>query len=200
MNKKIFPLFFIVERVNKGYVLTFKNNDSMEITKEVVLESNINTRIGELLSLETLTKGRIAKFHVEATAADHNSQETKNSIKKATAADHIVSSNDPANFEQMDELFTAKVCFYNNLSQDIKDGSTLVLQDKDDNLNEIFGENAKEVALKHELPLAYKNDIASISFPTTKEGQKSLAQCIQRVKLVAFTHQELLQWYHSNKL
>lgn len=90
--------------------------------------------------------------------------------------------------------------FYNNLSQDIKDGSTLVLQDKDDNLNEIFGENAKEVALKHELPLAYKNDIASISFPTTKEGQKSLAQCIQRVKLVAFTHQELLQWYHSNKL
>ena len=67
-------------------------------------------------------------------------------------------------------------------------------------LNEIFGENAKEVALKHELPLAYKNDIASISFPTTKEGQKSLAQCIQRVKLVAFTHQELLQWYHSNKL
>lgn len=138
MNKKIFPLFFIVERVNKGYVLTFKNNDSMEITKEVVLESNINTRIGELLSLETLTKGRIAKFHVEATAADH-----------------IVSSNDPANFEQMDELFTAKVCFYNNLSQDIKDGSTLVLQDKDDNLNEIFGENAKEVALKHELPLAY---------------------------------------------
>ena len=40
----------------------------MEITKEVVLESNINTRIGELLSLETLTKGRIAKFHVEATA------------------------------------------------------------------------------------------------------------------------------------
>ena len=172
MNKKIFPLFFIVERVNKGYVLTFKNNDSMEITKEVVLESNINTRIG-----------RIAKFHVEATAADH-----------------IVSSNDPANFEQMDELFTAKVCFYNNLSQDIKDGSTLVLQDKDDNLNEIFGENAKEVALKHELPLAYKNDIASISFPTTKEGQKSLAQCIQRVKLVAFTHQELLQWYHSNKL
>lgn len=183
MNKKIFPLFFIVERVNKGYVLTFKNNDSMEITKEVVLESNINTRIGELLSLETLTKGRIAKFHVEATAADH-----------------IVSSNDPANFEQMDELFTAKVCFYNNLSQNIKDGSTLVLQDKDDNLNEIFGENAKEVALKHELPLAYKNDIASISFPTTKEGQKSLAQCIQRVKLVAFTHQELLQWYHSNKL
>ena len=53
MSKKIFPLFFIVERVNKGYVLTFKNNDSMEITKEVVLESNINTRIGELLSLET---------------------------------------------------------------------------------------------------------------------------------------------------
>lgn len=61
-------------------------------------------------------------------------------------------------------------------------------------------EKRKEVALKHELPLAYKNDIASISFPTTKEGQKSLAQCIQRVKLVAFTHQELLQWYHSNKL
>lgn len=32
MNKKIFPLFFIVERVNKGYVLTFKNKAGIPLS------------------------------------------------------------------------------------------------------------------------------------------------------------------------
>ena len=66
-----FPLFFTLERVENGYILTAKENTGSlsqepKFRKEVVAEDKISSRVGQLLNLEAMTKERPLLFHIEA--------------------------------------------------------------------------------------------------------------------------------------
>ena len=61
----IYPLFFTLEHVNNGYILTARQVtggvSDAGYCKEVVSEDKINARIGQLLHVEALSKERLFK-------------------------------------------------------------------------------------------------------------------------------------------
>lgn len=66
-----FPLFFTLERVENGYILTAKGEaegltQEAQYRKEVVTGEMIDARIEHLLCLDTLKKEHPMVFHVEA--------------------------------------------------------------------------------------------------------------------------------------
>ena len=69
-QNKIFPLFFTLERVDNGYILTAKEETAGlsegGYRKEVVTDDKINSRIGQLLHLDTMVKEHPVVFRVEA--------------------------------------------------------------------------------------------------------------------------------------
>ena len=69
-QNKIFPLFFTLERVDNGYILTVKEETAGlsegGYRKEVVTDDKINSRIGQLLHLDTMVKEHPVVFRVEA--------------------------------------------------------------------------------------------------------------------------------------
>lgn len=86
-TNNIYPLFFTLERVHNGYILTAKEDTGglkeAVYRKEVVMEDKINTRIGQMLHLDTMVKEHPVVFHVEAvgeTPYDIETEYTSNDI------------------------------------------------------------------------------------------------------------------------
>ena len=84
-----FPLFFTLERVENGYILTAKENTGSmsqepKFRKEVVAEDKISSRVGQLLNLEAMTKERPLLFHVEAV--NEGTYKTESDVP----ADHVM--------------------------------------------------------------------------------------------------------------
>ena len=74
-----FPLFFTLERVENGYILTAKENTGSlsqepKFRKEVVAEDKISSRVGQLLNLEAMTKER-PLFGSQACLCTHQVKE-----------------------------------------------------------------------------------------------------------------------------
>ena len=59
-QNNIYPLFFILERVRNGYILTAKEETGglkeAGFRKEVVSEDKINARIGQMLHLDAIDR------------------------------------------------------------------------------------------------------------------------------------------------
>jgi len=68
IQNKIFPLFFTLERVDNGYILTAKEEtgglSEGGYRKEVVTDDKINSRIGQLLHLDTMVKEHPVVFQI----------------------------------------------------------------------------------------------------------------------------------------
>lgn len=125
-TNNIYPLFFTLERVHNGYILTAKEETGglkeTAYRKEVVMEDKINTRIGQMLHLDAMIKEHPVVFHVEAVG------ETTYDI----ATEHT--SND---------ITEAKLAYVHINSKDIKDGSVLALLITDTNIIEVYGMEAE---------------------------------------------------------
>jgi hypothetical protein len=70
-----YPIFFTLEHVENGYILTCKDenvglNEESAYRKEVVTEDNIEKRIGKLLCLGALVKEHPLGFYIEATGVN----------------------------------------------------------------------------------------------------------------------------------
>ena len=182
-QNNIYPLFFILERVRNGYILTAKEETGglkeAEFRKEVVSEDKINARIGQMLHLDAMVKERPVVFHVEAVGG---------------------STYQMANERSSDELTEAKLAYVHINSKDIKDGSILSLLIKDTDSIEVYGFEAERAAKSNNIPLFRVNGVPVLSFPNTKDGKKALATCVGRTLLTEISIQQLTDWYHSHKV
>lgn len=182
-QNNIYPLFFILERVRNGYILTAKEETGglkeAEFRKEVVSEDKINARIGQMLHLDAMVKERSVVFHVEAVGE---------------------STYQMANERSSDELTEAKLAYVHINSKDIKDGSILSLLIKDTDSIEVYGFEAERAAKSNNIPLFRVNGVPVLSFPNTKDGKKALATCVGRTLLTEISIQQLTDWYHSHKV
>lgn len=178
----IYPIFFILERVDNGFILSYKTPNSTEIKKEVVLEERINLRIGELLAPCSLKPGHTSRYFVDNMSMIQNT-----------------TSSDSSNYDISDELFKAKLSLYNFESSKLKEGVVLGIINTDENSIDILGKTAVEFAKANSLTIAKKYGVPLISFANSKEGRMSLSKCATQIKLIEFSKQELLDWYHSPK-
>lgn len=178
-----FPLFFKLERVNNGYILTAKEETGGvkdgAFVKEVVAEDKIASRIGQLLKLDTLVKEHPVMFHVEA------------------AGENTYHLTDAATDSKLAEAKLAYVHFH---SQNLKDGSSLVLKVKDSETLEIYGMIAEKTAKNNNIPLNRMCGIPLLTFPNSKEGQKSVASYVGKISLNEVTHEKILDWYNRHKI
>ena len=135
-QNNIYPLFFILERVRNGYILTAKEETGglkeAEFRKEVVSEDKINARIGQMLHLAAMAKEHPVVFHVEAVGE---------------------STYQMANERSSDELTEAKLAYVHINSKDIKDGSIMSILNKDTDSIVVYGIKTALAAGGHTLPL-----------------------------------------------
>lgn len=182
-TNNIYPLFFTLERVHNGYILTAKEETGglKEATyrKEVVMEDKICTRIGQMLHLDAMVKEHPVVFHIEAvgeTTYDIATEYTSNDITEA------------------------KLAYVHINSKDIKDGSVLALLVTDTNIIEVYGMEAERTAKVNNLPLVRMNGIPLLRFPNTKEGKKALANYFGRTLLTEISCLKLSEWYETHKV
>lgn len=182
-QNNIYPLFFTLERVRNGYILTAKEETGglkeAEYRKEVVSEDKINARIGQMLHLDAMVKECPVVFHVEA-------------VGETT---YQFSSEHPS-----DGLTEAKLAYVHINGKDIKDGSILSLLIKDTDTIEVYGIEAERAAKSNSLPLVRVNGVPILSFPNTKDGKKALASCVGRTLLAEISIRQLTDWYFSHKV
>lgn len=179
----IFPLFFTLEHVTNGYILTAKEDTGgmkkAEYQKEVVIENEIDSRIGRLLRLSALKKNKPIVFHVE-TAAEGTYQ---------------LDGDIPS-----DALAEAKLAYVHFNSRNYSDGSVVALQVKDSDTLEVWGADAEKAAKNNDIPITRVGGIPMLSFSNTKEGRNTLSACFSQIKLNPTSHDELQQWYQSHKV
>jgi len=177
----IYPLFFTLERVNNGYILTAKQEtgglQEPEYHKEVVPDDKINARIGQLLHLEALTKEHPVVFHVEAVG-----EGTYQYVQE-----------DPT-----DGLMEAKLAYFHFSSRCVPAGSVILLHFTDSKMIEVYGTEAERVATANKLPLLRPAGIPLLQFPATKEGKVSVSNLFNKPMLVEVTAQKITEWYRSH--
>lgn len=182
-TNNIYPLFFTLERVHNGYILTAKEETGglkeTAYRKEVVMEDKINTRIGQMLHLDAMVKEHPVVFHVEAVG-----EKTYD-----IATEHT--SND---------ITEAKLAYVHINSKNIKDGSVLALLITDTNIIEMYGMEAERAAKVNNLPLIRMNGIPLLRFPNTKEDKKALANYFGRTLLTEISCKKLSEWYETHKV
>lgn len=178
-----FPIFFTLEHVNNGYILTAKeDNGGMKkatYQKEVVMENDIDERIGRLLRLSALKKDKPVVFHVE------------------TAAEGTYQFGDDL---PGDALADAKLAYVHFNSRHYTDGSVVALHVKDSDTIEVWGADAEKASGNNGIPLTRVGGIPMLTFPNTKEGRNSLSACFSQIKLNPTSHDELQKWYQSRKV
>lgn len=179
----IFPLFFTLEKVNKGYILTAKEDTGglKEATyqKEVVTENEIEARIGKLLRLSALTPNQVAVFHVEAVSADV----------------YQLNNELPA-----DDLTEAKLAYVHFNENKVNGKSVIALQITDTDTLEVWGEDAEKAAKNNKMPLTRVGGMPMLSFPNTKDGRNVLSSCFTHIDLNPISHEKLMAWYKSRKV
>lgn len=177
----IFPLFFTLEHVNNGYILTARQETGgmteAGYRKEVVSEDKINARIGQLLHLDALSKEIPVVFHVEA-------------IGEGT---YQLDPEDPA-----DGLMEAKLAYFHFSSRCIPGDSVLLLHFTDTKMIEVYGTEAERVAKANGLPLLRPGGIPLLQFPDTREGKVSVSNLFDKPTLVEVTSQKITDWYRSH--
>ena len=177
----IYPLFFTLEDVNNGYILTARQVtggvSDAGYCKEVVSEDKINARIGQLLHVEALSKEIPVVFHVEAIGEGTYQHDPE----------------DPA-----DGLMEAKLAYFHFSSRCVQEGAVLLLHFTDSRMIEVYGTEAERVAKANNLPLLRPGGIPLLQFPDTKEGKVSITSLFDKPTLVEVTSQKITDWYRSH--
>ena len=179
-----FPLFFTLERVENGYILTAKENtgglsQEPKYRKEVVSEDKISSRVGQLLNLEAMAKERPLLFHVEAVNEGTYKPDSNGSIKR---------------------VMEAKLAFVHIKSKNIPTDRVLVLQLTDTHTIEVCGDKADKIAKDNDISITRVGGIPVLRLPDNKDGMKLLASCCKHPQLLTTTQKEILQWYDEHRV
>jgi len=182
---KKFPLFFTLEHVDNGYVLTTENitGDTAQnnpYRREVVTEDKINARIGQLLHLDTMVKSFPIVFHVEVVS------------ETAYKTDESVTS---------DSLMEAKLAFahFQRKSNKVSKDITIALLIEETQMIEIYGQEAENIARSNDLSISRVGGTSMVSVANTKEGKKLLASYCNRTTLVNVSLEKIKKWYAEHK-
>lgn len=179
----IYPLFFTVEKVRNGYILTIKERkagtDDYVFCKEVVAEDKIEARVGKLFQMERITPEYPIVFHVEAVGENTYSLEEG---------------------KQTPELAKAKLAYTHICMKGLDRGKVNALRIKETGTVEVWGDQAERAAKAHELPLSYVGIIPMLSFPDTKEGLKSVSSTFSQINLTETSNKEISEWYIGHKV
>jgi hypothetical protein len=181
-----YPIFFTLEHVENGYILTCKDenvglNEESAYRKEVVTEDNIEKRIGKLLCLGALVKEHPLGFYIEATGVNTYAVEEMGNTS---------------------ELIQAKTTYYHMLQKGAKDGEVICLIIDDTDTIEVYGYEAERMAVNLKITTKKSGGVQYLSFPNDKDGRKAMASCGITTKLASASHQKILQWVaeHPAKL
>lgn len=181
---KSYSLFFKLERVENGYILSAKENSEglmqePKFRKEVVTNDRIALRIGSLLSLDTLVKEHPVVFHVEAIG------------------EKTYKIDDMPNY---DNIMTAKLAFVHFNSRKYPTETVIVLHLEDTNMIEIYGRDAERLAESNSLALNRSQGIPFLRFPNSKDGLRALANIINNPSVLKVSEAQILNWYNSHKI
>ena len=178
-----YPLFFTLEKVHNGYILTAKEETGgmkePKFRKEVVNEDRIATRIGQLLHLEALNDELPTTFHVEAIS------EGTYQVEEASVAD---------------ELMTAKLAYGNFSSRTAPAGNIRLFHFLDDKTIEVYGRAAKEIAEAMRVPFQKINGIPVLIYPYTEESQKTFSSHFRDLTMIDVTKQKIKDWYKAREV
>lgn len=179
-----FPLFFTLERVLNGYVLTSKYEtgslvDEKKIRKEVVTDDKINTRIGQLLKLESLAAESPVYFHVEAIS-------TKSTGKGVEG--------------RTDKDIDAKAAYAHLCDDGRGHKAPICLQIEETNTLEIYGHEAEDMAKKADFPLFKSGETPYVCVPNSVESRKMVASAQMGVVVKTAKLSYIRQWYESRKV
>lgn len=178
----IFPLFFTLEHVNNGYILTARQETGgmteAGYHKEVVSEDKINARIGQLLHLDALSKEIPVVFHVEAIGEGTYQTRPGGSRRRFDGGQGFA--------------------YFHFSSRCIPDDSVLLLHFTDTKMIEVYGTEAERVSKANGLPLLRPGGIPLLQFPDTREGKVSVSNLFDKPTLVEVTSQKITDWYRSH--
>ena len=179
-----FPLFFTLERVDNGYILTAKEEtgsltQEAEFRKEVVTEDKIHARIGQLIHPDALMKEHPVVFRVEAIS--ENTYKTEEII-------------------QVEGLMEAKLTFAHFKSKGLPADTILALLIEDTRMIEVYGLEAERLAARNNIKVVRSSGIPMLRFPNSKDGQKHLASLGTRMTLMNVTQEQIVQWYDSHQV
>lgn len=179
----VFPLYFTLERVDNGYILTAKEETGglteAAYKKEVVVDDKINSRVGQLLRLDTMVKEHPVAFRVEAVG--------EGTYKRA----HDM---------PQDELMEAKIAFVHFHSKGLENNTVLSLLIEDMQVIEIYGVEAERIAKNNDLALTRIGGIPILRFPNNKDGKKALASYAPKTTLMKVNQKEVREWYEKHKI
>lgn len=179
-----FPLYFTLEHVDNGYILTAKD-DTGSLTqeaafrKEVVTEDKIHARIGQLFHPDALNKEFPVVFRIEA--AGLNTYKTDDEVPT-------------------DNLMEAKVAYAHFVPKNISNDTVVALVIEDTQTVEVYGLDAENIAKRNNIKVIRSGGIPLLRFPYSKDGQKHLASMCAKISIHNVTHKEVLQWYAEHKI
>ena len=179
-----FPLYFTLERVDNGYILTAKE-ESGSLTqeavfrKEVVTEDKIHSRIGQLLHPDALNKEFPVVFRIEAAGLNTY----KTDVEAPT-----------------DNLMEAKVAYAHFVPKNISNDTVVALVIEDTQTVEVYGLDAENIAKRNNIKVIRSGGIPLLRFPYSKDGQKHLASMCAKISIHNVTHREVLQWYAEHMI
>lgn len=179
-----FPLFFTLERVKNGYILSSKEEpigltQESHYKKEVVTNDKIDVRIGHLLCLDTLTEEHPVVFHVEAIG------------EKTYKVDDMGDN---------DNLMVAKLSFAHFNARKYPDDNIIMLQISETNMIEIYGRDAERLSDANNIALKRADGIPFLRFPNTKDGMKVLATCVKNPIVLKVSEEKIIEWYNTHKI
>ena len=177
-------MFFTLERVENGYILTAKEEkegltQEAQYRKEVVTDELIDQRIGHLLCLDTLKKEHPVVFHVEAIG------------EKTYKIDDM---------PNRDNLMVAKLSFAHFNARKYSEESIVMLQITDTNMLEIYGRDAESIADENDIALNRADGIPFLRYPNNKDGVKTLASYVKNPAVVRASEAQIMEWYNSHKV
>lgn len=180
----LFPMFFTLEHVENGYILTAKENSvalsqEAEYKKEVVADDKINARIGQLLHLDVMKKERPVVFRIEAVNV--NTYDMDESVRQ-------------------DDMMEAKLAYSHFVSKDMGAEGVVVLLIEDSNMLEVYGTDAERIAMTNSLKLLRAGGIPFLRFPNTKEGNKLFCSYCPKQRLMQASLKTIAEWYASHQV
>lgn len=185
MSDPLYPLFFTLEKVTNGYILTSKKEtgslvNETEFMKEIVTEDKINSRIGQLLHLDKMLPEKPRVFYVEAVTEDVYRQDAK---------------SDP------DTSIDARRAFVHFHSKENSEGWYVALEIADKGVIELYGDQAMSVSEANSMPVSRKGMTPYIQFENNLNGKKMLASyCNNQVRLMTVTSAQIEAWYAEHNI
>lgn len=180
----IYPMYFTLERVENGFVLTAKEQQlspaqEPKMIKEVVMNEKIDARLGQLLRVGSLIKERPTLFRVEAL----------------NIGTYNIDQDDDG-----DENVIANQAYVNFMSRKYDSGIVVALELKDKGYVEIYGQTALQIGNANSIPIQRSCGIPFLRFSNSKDGMKQFSSYCTNVSLQSATQEDINKWYKSHKV